>query len=72
MSKDIQGKQFQYEIQAYQEDCVNNIISLFDRLRQKINFCEVLKEHYKKNKYNFPVPYLPAKSFSESMSGKNA
>lgn len=55
MSKDIQVKQFQYEIQAYQEDCVNNIISLFDSLRQKINFGEVLREHHKKNKYNFPV-----------------
>lgn len=48
-------KQFQYEIQAYQEDCVNNIISLFERLRQKVNFGEVLTAHHKKYKYNFPV-----------------
>ncbi|ALU24698.1 DEAD/DEAH box helicase family protein [Myroides odoratimimus] len=48
-------KQFQYEIQAYQEDCVNNIISLFESLRQKANFGEVLTAHHKKNKYNFPV-----------------
>ena len=48
-------KQFQYEIQAYQEDCVNNIISLFESLRQKANFGDVLTAHHTKNKYNFPV-----------------
>jgi type III restriction enzyme len=48
-------KQFQYEIQAYQEDCVNNIISLFENLHQKENFGDVLTAHYKKNKYNFPI-----------------
>lgn len=48
-------KQFQYEIQSYQEDCVINIISLFERLRQKVNFGEVLTAHHKKNQYNFPV-----------------
>ncbi len=48
-------KQFQYEIQAYQEDCVNNIVSLFDSLRQKINFVEVMTAHHNKYKYNFPI-----------------
>ncbi|WP_442880465.1 restriction endonuclease [Chlorobium sp.] len=48
-------KQFQYEIQAYQEDCVNNIISLFESLRQKEKFDEVLTAHHNKNKYKFPV-----------------
>ena len=48
-------KQFQYEIQAYQEDCVNNIIDLFGSLREKQNFTDVLTAHNKKNKYNFPV-----------------
>ncbi len=48
-------KQFQYEIQNYQENCVNNIVSLFESLRQKVNFNEVLTEHKNKNKYNFPV-----------------
>lgn len=47
--------QFQYEIQSYQEDCVTNITSLFESLRQKVNFGEVLTAHHKKNKYNFPV-----------------
>ena len=41
-------KQFQYEIQAYQEDCVNNIISLFESLHQKENFGDVLTAHHKK------------------------
>jgi len=48
-------KQFQYEIQTYQEDCVTNITSLFERLRQKANFGDVLTAHHKKQRYNFPV-----------------
>lgn len=55
MTTKPETKQFQYEIQAYQEDCVNNIISLFESLRQKANFGEVLTAHHKNNKYNFPV-----------------
>jgi type III restriction enzyme len=55
MTTKTETKQFQYEIQSYQEDCVTNIISLFESLRQKVNFVEVLTEHHKKNKYNFPV-----------------
>jgi len=55
MNVTTETKQFQYEIQAYQEDCVNNIISLFESLRQKVNFCDVLSVHHRKNKYNFPV-----------------
>lgn len=55
MTTKTEAKQFQYEIQAYQEDCVNNIINLFESLRQKVNFGEVLTAHHKKNKYNFPV-----------------
>jgi type III restriction enzyme len=48
-------KQFQYEIQSYQEDCVRNIISLFESLRQKANFIDVLTAHHNKCNYNFPV-----------------
>ena len=55
MTTKTEAKQFQYEIQAYQEDCVNNIVSLFESLRQKQNFGDVLTAHHKKNKYNFPV-----------------
>lgn len=55
MTKKTEAIQFQYEIQSYQEDCVVNIVSLFESLRQKVNFSEVLTAHYKKYKYNFPV-----------------
>ena len=55
MTTKTETKQFQYEIQNYQEDCITNIISLFESLRQKADFCEVLKAHHRKNKYNFPV-----------------
>jgi type III restriction enzyme len=55
MTTKTETKQFQYEIQAYQEDCVNNIISLFESLRQKEKFDDVLTTHHNKNKYKFPV-----------------
>jgi type III restriction enzyme len=55
MATNTETKQFQYEIQAYQEDCVNNITSLFESLRQKANFGDVMTAHHQKNKYNFPV-----------------
>jgi len=55
MMPKTETKQFQYEVQAYQEDCVNNIISLFESLHQKQNFNDVLTAHHKRNKYNFPV-----------------
>lgn len=48
-------KQFQYEIQSYQEDCVNNIINIFRNLREGKKFSDVLTAHHRKNNYNFPV-----------------
>jgi type III restriction enzyme len=55
MATNIRTKQFQYEIQKYQEDCVENIVSIFEKLNQKENFCEELANHKKKQNYNFPV-----------------
>ena len=55
MTENTEIKQFQYEIQTYQEECVNNLISLFENLRQSNNFLDVLKSHHNKNKYNFPI-----------------
>src|SRR5574344_2009564 len=55
MTTKTETKQFQYEIQAYQEDCVNNIISLFESLRQKEKFDVVLTAHHNKNKYKNPI-----------------
>ncbi len=49
------AKQFQYEIQSYQEDCISNIISLFENLRQSKSFSDVFAEHHSVQKYNFPV-----------------
>ncbi len=50
----IKKKQFQYELQTYQEDCINNIVNIFENLRQQ-NFYELLTKHYQKNNYKFPV-----------------
>ncbi len=49
------AKQFQYEIQSYQEDCINNITSLFENIHQHNKFGDIFFEHHKTNKYNFPV-----------------
>jgi len=51
----IEAKQFQYEIQTYQEDCVKNIVNIFEQLRQGKNVTDVLKEHQNNHNYNFPV-----------------
>lgn len=48
-------KHFQYEIQSYQEECINNIISIFENLNQITNFIEVFTEHHRKHSYNFPI-----------------
>lgn len=55
MSAAKDTKQFQYEIQEYQEDCIDNIVSIFDNLHQKKDFVEVLTAHKNKHKYNFPI-----------------
>ena len=55
MSTNAEVKQYQYEIQTYQEDCVKNIVSLFQSLRQKEKFSDVLIEHHKRQNYTFPV-----------------
>lgn len=47
-------KQFQYETQTYQEECIGNIIDIFDALQNQ-PFCDVMAEHHKAHKYNFPV-----------------
>ncbi|MRM83265.1 DEAD/DEAH box helicase family protein [Riemerella anatipestifer] len=48
-------KQFQYEVQAYQEDCVGNIISLFENFRDGVPFTKALQTHQETHLYNFPV-----------------
>ncbi len=49
------GKQFQYEVQPYQEDCIENIIGVFDALQQNQPFCDVMKEHHTPRNYHFPI-----------------
>ena len=48
-------KQFQYEVQSFQEDCISNIISIFEKLQQNEKFSNVLTEHHRVNNYKFPV-----------------
>ena len=55
MANEQTVKQFQYEIQAYQEDCVNNIIRIFKNLLANEDFINVLNAHQKSHKYNFPI-----------------
>ena len=51
----LEDKQFQYEMQDYQEACVNNIVSVFEALHQKEDFVQVMTEHKNRCVYNFPV-----------------
>lgn len=64
MTAKNETKQFQYEIQSYQEDCVTNITGLFESLRQKVNFGEVLTAYHKKHKCSVGIRhhfFFPAK-----------
>lgn len=55
MNIKTEEKQFQYEIQDYQENCVANILEVFQSLNQKENFEDVISNHQKKHNYKFPV-----------------
>ena len=55
MSHKIIAQQFQYETQAHQEDCVNNIINIFGYLHQHEKLSDVLATHHNKHQYRFPV-----------------
>ncbi|WP_392447045.1 DEAD/DEAH box helicase family protein [Capnocytophaga canis] len=48
-------KQFQYETQSYQEDCIHNIVQIFENLHEQDSFEKTLTEHKNKNQYTFPV-----------------
>lgn len=50
-----EAKQFQYEVQSYQEDCIRNILGIFERLRQGESFVDVLNDHAQMQNYSFPV-----------------
>ncbi len=51
----MKQKHFQYEVQPYQENCVANIVSIFDDLRQGESFRAILQKHSQSNQYKFPV-----------------
>lgn len=48
-------KQFQYEKQTFQEECVQNIVSIFGYLHQNQVFEKVMQVHHQKNNYPFPI-----------------
>lgn len=50
-------KQFTYEKQTFQEECVQNITSIFRDLHQNQAFDKVMCVHHQKN--NFPFPIIP-------------
>ncbi|MCX7998152.1 MAG: DEAD/DEAH box helicase family protein, partial [Leptospiraceae bacterium] len=51
----MKTKQFQYEVQSYQENCVRNIVNLFGKLTQRESFSKALQEHHQNQNYPFPV-----------------
>lgn len=48
-------KQFQYEKQSFQEDCIRNIVEIFGALHQNQAFEKVMQSHHQKNRYPFPI-----------------
>ena len=48
-------KNFQFETQQYQEDCVKSIITLFDQIEQNGSFQQAINEHYQLKQYAFPI-----------------
>ncbi len=58
-------KQFQYEVQSFQEECIANIISIFEKLHQNERFSNILTEHHRINNYKFPV--LDSKNIDVTM-----
>ena len=58
-------RQFQYEVQPYQEDCIGNILAIFDSLHQGIPFCQALTKH--KGQHNYPFPVCDSKNIDIMM-----
>jgi len=44
-------KEFQYEKQPYQEDCINNVVGIFEEIYQNQNFNNVIHNHLLQNNY---------------------
>jgi type III restriction enzyme len=61
MATKMETKQFQYEIQRYQEDCVSNIVSLFESLRQTVSIRERTKVNFEDTKDYFKSFYANEK-----------
>ena len=49
------GKQFQYEIQQHQEECVDNIITIFEKIHQEETFESIISQHQNQQKQTFPI-----------------
>lgn len=48
-------KQFEYEKQTFQEECVQNIVHIFRNLHQNQDFGKVMQAHHRKNNYPFSI-----------------
>lgn len=55
MAVSSKTKQFEYEVQSFQEDCIGNIIDIFEKLHQSACLKTIFTEHYKTNNYKFPI-----------------
>ena len=51
----IQAKNFHYEQQDYQEQCIKNIVGIFDNIHKNQNLESVLNSHYANQNYSFPI-----------------
>lgn len=49
------AKHFHYEQQDYQEQCIKNIVGIFDNVHKNQNFEIILNSHYANQHYDFPI-----------------
>lgn len=64
-------KEFQYEKQPYQEDCIDNVIRIFEGIHLNQNFNDVIESHLAEN--NYPKQTSPNKNIDilmETGTGK--
>ena len=47
----IQTYEFQYEVQPYQENCIENIINIFEKINSNEKFESIILDNAKNNKY---------------------
>jgi type III restriction enzyme len=64
-------KQFQYDTQQHQEDCIGSIVAIFEQIAQNVPFADVMRQHMAAKDYPFdPRPTKNIDVMMETGTGK--